>query len=251
MRSVIASLLPNLFDFAAVAVVFFVAALLQGAVGFGFGMLPMALLPFFVSIRYASVLVAFLAVFNAAYLSWSLRRSIPWRVLLRLLIGSAVGLPLGIYVLKEAPESAIQRIVGVSVIVYAAYNGWSRRRGGREPRRIPLWWSYPTGAVAAALGGAANVAGPPLIFYLYGQRVGRDAFRAALASYFLVVSLGKSVMSVAAGLAYSNMAAYVAVLPLIWLGAKLGLDLGTRLNRAMFANVVLIALAALGIALLM
>lgn len=242
-----ASIVPPLSDLAAVSAVFLTASLLQGTTGFGFGMLPMALLPFFMSVKYASVLVAMLAIFNAAYLAWSLRKSIPWGVLFRLLIGSVIGLPLGVYLLKAAPESFIKRIVGVMVIVYSVYHAVNQRKREKTAKLLPLWWSYPTGAVAGSLAGAANVAGPPLIFYLYSQPLGRDVLRSALASYFLVASSAKSGLSIAFGLAEWNMIAYAVVLPFIWIGAKIGLELGTRLNRDMFANVVLVTLAVLGI----
>jgi uncharacterized membrane protein YfcA len=59
-------------------VVVFTAAFVQGVVGFGFGLVSMALLPLFVSEHFAVPFIAPYTFFTASLIAWQLRREVRW-----------------------------------------------------------------------------------------------------------------------------------------------------------------------------
>jgi hypothetical protein len=236
--------------FGMVCAILFSAAFLQGVTGFGFGMVAMALLPFVMSARLASVVVAFMALVNTGYLTWQLRKSVNWRILLPLLAGATFGVPIGVYALKTFPESLLKRLIGFAILGYCAYYTWSTLRASPWSRELPSWWRFPIGVVAGAFGGAVNVGGPPVILYIYSQPWSRDLIRATLVTYFALVTALKIALLFAQQMVTTETVSYLVSVPVIWAGSSLGLWIGRRMKAVYFQTIVIGALTFLGLLLL-
>ena len=108
-------------------------------------------------------------------------RSLRWRSSLRLTVGAALGIPLGILVLTQAPANVVQRGLGVSLIVIGLYSLVA-------PRLVELhhpWWAYASGFASGLLGGAYNTNAPPVVLYGALRRWPPPVFRATLQAYFV------------------------------------------------------------------
>ncbi len=75
--------------------------MLQGVFGFAFVLLGMPLLSLFLDMKFVAPLIALFLPLLSGSLALRYRVSFQYRRLLPLVIGTAVGIPLGIYVLFE------------------------------------------------------------------------------------------------------------------------------------------------------
>ncbi|GIX07005.1 MAG: hypothetical protein KatS3mg115_1408 [Candidatus Poribacteria bacterium] len=243
----------EMFSFKQVLIVYGVVLLssvLQGFGGFGFGMLAMSLLPFVLSVRTASVLIALLALFNTGALAWQQRRSVAWRPVGMLLSGSLLGVPLGVWFLDTWPEGPLKRLIGVAVLLYCGYAAWREHRGAIPAREWSTLWCFPIGLTAGILGGAVNTGGPPVIFYIHSQPWKPEQMRATLVVYFFAVTIIKDALLFAQNMVPWEMIVFAGTLPLIGIGGRLGLLLGRRTPPLLFRRIVLVILCGMGLLLL-
>jgi len=247
----------SVLELVGIAVALLLAGLLQGMTGFGFALVSMATLPFLIGARAASVIVPPFAVLNTLALLWSLRRHINVAWLWRLLLGAAIGVPMGVYLLTSLPDVILRRFIGVVLLGYCASEVWRGRAGGTDTRGSSAWWSLPLGWLAGLISGAVNAGGPPVVVYIYRQPWKRDAIRATLCAFFMCVALYKTALVFGAlsdvatptkgGMLLRSPTLYLTAGPAMWFGGFVGLRLGSRLSRDRFTAYVLVALAGLAV----
>lgn len=237
-------------DLAAIGAIFLVSAFLQGMAGFGFGMVSMAILPFLLTARQSSIIVAPFAVLNTVMLLWTLRRHVHVPTWWRLVVGAAVGVPIGVHALTFLPDTILRRTIGVVLLVYCLYQVWRRYRPSEPGPPVSVWWGVPLGVLAGAIGGAVNVGGPPVVVFLYLMPWKRDTVRATLCAFFMFVSSLKVVLLLKGGMLPTAPSLYAVVLVTMWVGGVVGLRLGGKLSKRRFTATVLVMLAVLGVTLL-
>lgn len=219
---------------AAVAVVF-VAALLQSLSGFGFALIVMPVLTLVIGLQTAAPTVALIALTLYTTNVLRYRRAIDLREVSRLGLGSAFGVPIGIWVLVNVDENLVKQVMGVFLVGYALLS-FARPVMSWLPGRF---WVYPAGFLAGCLAGAYNVPGPPVIVYGSLSRWPRDKFRATLQSIFLV----NGSLVVTSHLLAHNVTARVLTyclyaLPALLLGIVVGALLDHRVDRDVFRFIV-------------
>ena len=80
-----------------VTVIAFVAGFIHSAIGFGFGIVAIALLPLFVDVRQSHVVISTASVPVLVSAAWAYREGADYRSLGQALVGAAICLPLGLY----------------------------------------------------------------------------------------------------------------------------------------------------------
>src|SRR5262245_2177072 len=94
------------------AVVIGVASRGLGLVGFGNGLVAMAFLPFLMSpLTAIAVLTIYTIVFSTAIFV-PVRRHFLARPVMEMLVGTALGAPVGVWILNLVPVAAINRLIG-------------------------------------------------------------------------------------------------------------------------------------------
>jgi len=225
--------------------VVFVAAFTQGVVGFGFGLVTMALLPLFVSERFAVPFVAVYCLGVAALIAWQLRAHLRWDRAVPLLIGTAIGVPLGVLALQVANPLTVKLILGVTLIAYSAWALFATVEA-RE-RDIPVAWAWLAGAASGVLG-AFNTGGPPAVVYTTLRNWDKDATKSTLQVVFLLTSVIQLV-----GFAWTGMLDGAVLLqnlmisPAIVLGVVLGHLLYKRIDQLTFKRALLSVLMLVGV----
>jgi uncharacterized membrane protein YfcA len=199
-----------------------------------------------VGLHTAAATVAFIALLLYIINVLRFRRSIDCRELLRLGLASALGVPIGIWLLTSVDETLFKRIMGASLIAYAAYS-LARPAVAWRPGRL---WVYPAGFLAGCLAGAYNVPGPPVIVYGSLRRWPRDEFRAVLQSLFLV----NGSLVVTSHLLAHHVTREVIVyclyaLPALLLGVVMGSRIDARVDRRAFRLIVQAMILVTGLAL--
>ena len=160
------------------------------------------------------------------------------RASLRLLLPSAVvGIVLGglFFDLFSEQERVLKIGIGVISLLFVLYQvagGALSRALGRRPPNRTLGVAF--GAVAVA-----HVGGPPLTMYLLPQNLPRRIFVGTSAWFFLIVNALKLIPFTILGLLVARNLPVVAVLlPLVYLGIRLGLVLVRVVNERSFNLVV-------------
>jgi uncharacterized protein len=233
---------------AAIIAVVFLAALLQSLSGFGFAIIVMPLVTLLLGLHTAAPTVALVAVTAYAVNVVRYRHGIDRGEVLRLAAASAVGVPLGIWALKNVDEALVKRLLGAILVAYSAYALWRPATG----RAAPAWWVYPAGFFAGCLGGAYNTPGPPVILYGSVRRWPRDEFRAVLQALFLASGLMVVAGHLVAGHVDGTVVRYYAcALPALALGIAAGAAVDRRVDHEMFRRLVSAMILGLGVVLLL
>jgi uncharacterized membrane protein YfcA len=127
------------------------ANFVMGLAGFGIGVVALAFLPHLMAPADAIVLLTiYAAVFSLAMLV-QLRRDVQPREIVDLFIGTVLGTPLGVWGLAALPPSALNRLIGLMLVVTFVLEVCG------------LYWGVGAGLLAGILGGAVGVPGPPAV----------------------------------------------------------------------------------------
>ena len=167
---------------AAVVAVLFCSTLIRSTFGFGDAVVAMPLLALFLDLRLVTPLVALVALTLALIITAESWRDIHFDGVGKLLVGSLLGAPLGMILLKGGHEALMQATLGCVVAGFGLF----RLRGLGAQLRVGKRAALGFGLVAGVLGGAYNTNGPPVVIYATLRRWPPRAFRATLQGYFLV-----------------------------------------------------------------
>ncbi len=169
----------------AVAATLFGTTLVRSTFGFGDALIAMPLLAMLVGLRAATPLFALAATVIAVTIVVRHWREVRLAGAGRLVVGSAIGIPFGLWLLKGSFERELTLVLAAVVIGFALF---------QLLRPVPVtlgvrWLAYPVGVIAGVLGGAYNTNGPPVVIYGTLRGWTKSAFRATLQGYFVCTSV--------------------------------------------------------------
>lgn len=227
--------------------ILFLAALVKAILGFGESLLAIPLLTLVLGIQTASPLVSLLAATVTLLMLIRHWQQVDLAATWRLIVAAVVGVPLGVWGLKSLPAAWVTTALGVLLILVGLYNL-------ARPQLKPLHdnrWSYLFGFLAGLLGGAYNMASPPVLIYGAVRRWSPAQFRVTLQSFFLPVSLLILIGHATAGLWTNRVLslyglAWPVMLAAFWLGSRLN----EQINPERFGRLLYGALIVLGFVLL-
>lgn len=228
----------------------FGAALLQAAAGFGFAVVATPFYLIFVAPARAVHLVIIIAMSLSVVVLPGLRREVEPGLLLRLLLGSVAGLPLGLLAFRYSNPAVVRAAAGTIVLGFAVLLALLRRRG--SARRVPLRMTRNRDVLVGAVSGTASalvgMAGPPVLIYLLLVGAGSQRIRATLLAFFALVyavTLAAHAATIAVP-AQSWLTAGI-LLPFAFFGGLIGRRLGDRLGAGVFAVLAIALLALAGL----
>jgi uncharacterized membrane protein YfcA len=177
-----------------------------------------------------------------------LRRSIRWRAAAPMLVGVAVGAPLGAYTLSYLPEALLERTLGAYLVGIALHGLLAPKPDpNREAARPPDALPFATGVASGGLGGTFNIGGPPLIAYVYRQPWTQIEMNATLQAVFLLSYALQLSAYLQAGLIGPDAGAPIlAALPPVFAGAIAGRKLIPKVRQDRLQAAIYLALGLLG-----
>lgn len=234
-------------ELVALIAILFLAIFTQSLTGFGSALVAMAVLPTLLGLQVAAPLVALVAATAELILLFRFRRALALRPIWRMAVGAVVGIPLGIFALRQVNEKITLTLLGVLLIGYALYALFNFKL----PILAQPRWAFVFGFVAGALGGAYNTSGPPAVVYADTNRWSPAEFRANLQAFFLLTDvLVVATHGVSGNLTGQVLQLYLLALPIIALGIWAGRYCERFINPARFRNLVLYLLIILGVRML-
>ena len=223
------------------------AYLVRGICGFGSGLIAIPVLSLMLPLKVAVPLVVMLDYLASAGHGVSLRQSIHWSEISRLIIPALIGVFAGLLIFHNADANLLPRILGGFVLLYALYSLW-----GPDLPRASGWWAAPAAFSGGAVGTMFGTGGPFYVSYLKARQLDKTAFRATFACIFLLDGaarvtgyLGTEVVGI------QLLVLLAASLPLMIVGMYLGGKIHTGLSAKVFTRGISILLLVSGASLLL
>ncbi len=206
----------------------FVAATVNGALGYGFSSItvPVALL-FYTNRILNPALVLVEMVINGYVLAIN-RHSVPhiWKRVVPMLLGLLIGIGVGSYVLSLVQPGWVKFLTYVTLLPLILLQA----AGIRKPIRAEKAIAVPFGTGIGMLYSVTTISGPPLALLFNNQGYAKQDFRAALA----VIRTAEATLT---AIAYSFIGLYSAgsmdIIPYIVPSVLVGIPLGSFLIRWM------------------
>jgi uncharacterized membrane protein YfcA len=236
-------------QFAAVCVVLIVAEAVYVLLGFGAGLVAVGALALLVpDLRDVVVLLLLVnlpAELWVVAISW---RDIAWRGVALLVVGVAVGIPLGAAWLSTGdPRVLLTMLGGVLVVAGVGFLGSPEA----HPNRWPRWVAIPVGLVSGVLTGLFGTGGPPLVLYYRLSGADKAVFRGSLMAIFLAMTVIRVPSYAGMGLVTAErLWSGAFVMPAVLVGAAIGDRIHLTVSEPTFRRLVAAALVVLGVVLL-
>jgi uncharacterized membrane protein YfcA len=195
------------------------------------------------------MLIVSYALLVQGYGAWKLRRTINIPRLLPFVVGSAIGIPVGLAILEWMPAVYLRASVGVLLIMFAIYN--PARPKMPDMQQLGRAGDAGVGILNGLLGGATGLGGilPTMWCVLRGwpRNEHRAVTQPTAAATFLMSILtfgGAGVVTI------DTVRLFLVGLSALVLGELLGWTIYGKLNEASFRKVVLALLLISGFAII-
>jgi uncharacterized membrane protein YfcA len=223
------------------------AYLVRGICGFGSGLIAIPILSLMLPLKVAVPLVVMLDYLASAGHGVSLRQSIHWSEISRLIIPALMGVFAGLLIFHNADANLLPRILGGFVLLYALYSLW-----GPDIPKASSWWAVPAAFSGGAVGTLFGTGGPFYVSYLKARQLDKTAFRATFACIFLLDGAARVTGYLGTEVVDIQLLVLLATsLPVMILGMYLGGKIHTGLSAEVFTRGISILLMASGASLLL
>lgn len=176
------------------------------------------------------------------------RRKAVWSHLVRLVPWAAAGIVIGWLIMDRITDDQLQPVIGMIVLTLLIVNAWRRHRSDADTAIPHQWWfAAGIGLLAGITTMMANAAGPIMVIYLVAMRLPKTAFIGTGAWYFFLLNWFKVPFSANLDLiTRESLVVNLMVVPVIAIGALLGILVLRRIPQRWFTVMVevLAALAA-------
>ncbi len=230
-----------------VPIVLFLATFVRSTFGFGEALVSVPLLALIVPVKIATPLAVLTSITAAAIVVAQDWRHVHVRSAGWLVVSSVFGIPLGLLLLKVAPDVVVKALLALVILAFSIYS--LRWKVQPELKNDRLAWLF--GFTAGILGGAYGMNGPPLVVYGALRRWSPAHFRATLQGYFLFASALVMLGYLNAGLwTHTVSRYYFHSLPGVMVAVLLGRAVNRRMVDQRFYRFVFVGLALIGVTLL-
>ena len=226
----------------------FFGGLTSGLTGFAAGLVVSGVWLHIITPLQTAVLIAAYGMVNQGYGIWKVRHALVWRRILPFVVGGAVGVPLGAYLVTYLNPAHLRAGVGALLIVYATYN---LAKPSLTPVKSNAAIDTGIGVLNGLLGGLTGLGG--VISTIWVQLGGgpKDAQRAVFQPVLFLTMTMTTLTFAASGHLFNAdiVKLFLMGLPALLLGLWVGVKLYGRLDDAAFRKAVLILLLISGLSL--
>ena len=206
---------------AILTVITFLAAIVNGALGYGFSSITVPLALLFLSNRVLNPALVPIEVALNAYVLWVNRGSLPavWRRVLPIVVGLLPGVAIGTTIVSQVNPAWLKFITFVALLPLILLQAGGYRRPIRSERSV----GFVFGGGVGVLYSVTTISGPPLAVMLSNQGLTKKDFRAGLGLVRLAESSLTAVAYYYAGLySVDSMALIPWIVPSIMVGVPIG-----------------------------
>lgn len=228
------------------------AAAVQSLAGFGFALVAIALLPFFLDLSLAIPLVLIMCLLSSIGLWIYYRDSFRWQAIMPLVLSALVSIPIGLVGLHYVPEVIALKALGSFIVLYVAYDILRLIVPVLAmPKLESPGWAYFFGGISGFLTGAFTTGGPPLVMYAHSQEWSPEEFKGNLPGVYVV-----SLTFALAGHYFEGHLTpelwkiALSTVPMFAVGMGVGILLSKKVDAQSFKRLVLSLLCVIGLKLI-
>jgi hypothetical protein len=199
----------SLSEFLLILFIVFVASIIRGFNGFGFSATCISgfsfILPAIQIVPIILILEVFISIFMIPYI-WN---KIDWNFVFKLLIGIAIGSPIGLYLLKYLSPETTHLYVCLIIIFFSILlmRGYINKKINNNQSKIF------TGIISGTLNGLTTLGGMPVALFLLITSIQPAVIRGSLAALFFLTDIYAFILSYFGGIV--DMTTIYRTLPLI------------------------------------
>jgi uncharacterized membrane protein YfcA len=225
----------------------FLASILRGFTGFGFGIAAVPLLSLALPPAEVVPLVVTLQVIVGVAGLRAAWAECDWRSVGLLLPGMIVGVPIGLLILTTFPANPVRLAIGAVI----AFSVWLIHRGMRLPPKPSRLTAAGVGLISGIASGLASMGGPPIVVYLLAIGHSTSRLRATSIVYFMLIGCASFLPMLARGLITRDVLIWAAVsIPVLFGGSRLGTVAFIKAKPRHHRLVALVTLSVLAILLI-
>lgn len=215
-------------DTVVLVLITFVAATVNGALGYGFSSITVPVALLFYTNRILNPALVLIELVINGYVLFMNRNSIPniWRRVAPILIGLVLGIGIGSYILFLVQPAWIKFVTYFFLLPLILLQA----AGIRKPIQAEKAIAIPFGIGIGTLYSVTTISGPPLALLFNNQGYAKQDFRAALGVIRVAES---SLTAIAYGFIGFYSAGSMDIIPYIVPSVIVGIPLGTYLIRLM------------------
>ena len=220
----------------ALAVITLGAAIVNGALGYGFSSITVPLALLFLTNRVLNPALVPIEVALNAYVLWVNREALPniWRRVLPIVVGLLPGVALGTILVSQVNPAWLKFGTFVALLPLILFQAAGYRRPIQSERSVGLVFGGGVGVLYSV----TTISGPPLAVMLSNQGLTKRDFRAALGFIRLAESSFTAVAYAWAGLySFESLALMPYIIPSIAFGVPIGAQLIQRIRPETFRRV--------------
>lgn len=232
-----------------IALINFVAALLQASTGLGYAIVAMALMTLFLPMKFCSAISAVVVVTIGIQMVITLRSHLDWKVFCVPVISCLATTNIGMYILLNYPERILRIILSIFLLAFTAYFIYSGRK------KIIIKPSIQNGIIFGVLTGIStgmfNIVGPFLTVYYFNVTKDNLSFKANIEFSFFIAGLYSLFLHISYGNVTAEVVPYLIASALCAvLAGVIGLHQYKRSNKESIRKVVYIVLPVMALLLL-
>ncbi len=232
------------------AVVLFLGGLLQSTVGFAYGLFAIPLILWLqIPIEQVLAIVLFSTFVQGLVGIRTLKEPLPWRQAITASIIRISFVVVGVLLLEyivNFDKTFMQLIMGIVLIVSVLFL-WSLPERKSDHVQFGLFYSAIT-PVSGLIGGMVGMGGPPMLLWALSQPWEQRRIRAFL--FFMFMSAIPVQIPIIAwrfgSEVWWGVLLAIVCLPAIFIGSKVGIGIGNKLNRDQLKICAYIILLILG-----
>jgi uncharacterized membrane protein YfcA len=220
----------------ALAVITVLAAIVNGALGYGFSSITVPLALLFLSNRVLNPALVLIEVVLNAYVLWVNREALPavWRRVLPIILGLLPGVAVGTVIISSVNPAGLKLGTYVVLLPLILVQAAGYRRPIRSERSAGLAFGGGVGVLYAV----TTISGPPLAVALNNQGFSKQQFRAALGLVRLAESSFTAVAYAMAGLfTRGSLVLIPQIVPSVLIGVPIGAMLIRHIRQETFRRV--------------
>ncbi|PKR77345.1 hypothetical protein CEY16_11470 [Halalkalibacillus sediminis] len=226
-------------------IIILIASILQTSTGFGFSIVATPFLLLIFEAREAIQINLVLSLVISIALIAKIKKDIDFGMMKRFIMGSAVGLPVGIVIFLTVNINQLKLGVGLVILILTIL--LMLRFRIKESQRRDLIVGGLSGSFTSSIG----MPGPPILLYFSGADTQKEKIRGTTLAFYLFIYLMSLLIQVIfAGTSQTVWVSGGLALPLVLLGLYLGQLLFSWIDQHIFRIFTYIILGMTGVYLL-
>ena len=220
----------------ALAAITLLAAIVNGALGYGFSSITVPIALLFLANRVLNPALVLIEVVLNAYVLWNNRDAFSnvWRRALPMVVGLVPGIAVGTAIVSQVNPGWLRFVTFAALLPLILLQAAGYRRPIRSERSV----GFVFGGGLGVLYSVTTISGPPLAIMLSNQGLAKKDFRAALGLIRLAESSMTAVAYAYVGLFTSTSLALIPwIVPSIVIGVPIGAFIIRRVQPETFRRV--------------